>query len=318
MALSSFLSQLLPIATLLAALLMFAEMQRSRELVSLWNSGISPIRLMRGLLPVGCLLAAMQFTLDDQILPETTVQLREWQVGEFSEATDLAGSDGQVWLRSGSDYLRISQESLGDENLKDLTLFRRDDRGLLYERLDAESAQRTSNGWLLREVTRQGEAQTAPETLPVYLWDGSIEPEGLQLLARPPRELSLAQLAELISHDSYGQRSPQVYQTWIHARVTQSLTPILLLLLAVAWGQDYRRSGTLTRLMVGGVAIGFSFFVLNGTSVALSEVGAMPSWMGAWAPFTAMTCLIAYLVVRREASEPIQLRSTQETTADAT
>lgn len=314
----SFLSQLLPIATLLAALLIFAEMQRNRELVSLWNSGLSPLRLMRGLLPVGCLLAALQFTLDDQILPETTVQLREWQVGEFSETSDLAGSDGRVWLRSGNDYLRISQDNLGDENLEEVTLFRRDDQGLLYERLDAESAQRTSNGWLLREVTRQGEAQSTPENLPVYLWDGRIEPEGLELLARPPRELSLTQLAELISHDSYGQRSPQVYKTWIHARVTQSLTPILLLLLAVAWGQDYRRSGTLTRLMVGGVAIGFSFFVLNGTSVALSEVGAMPSWMGAWAPFTAMVCLIAYLVVRREASEPIQLRSAQDTAADAT
>lgn len=306
--LPSFLSQLLPIATLLGALLTLAEMQRHRELVSLWNTGLSPLRLMRALLPVGCLLAVLQFTLDDQVLPKTTLQLRDWGVGEFGDTADLAGSDGKIWLRSGNDYLRISEENLGSETLDDIVIFRRDDRGLLYERLDADNAQKTTNGWLLRDVMRQGEVQNVPEKLPVYLWDGEVEPEGLRLLSRPPRELSLVQLTELVGKASYGQRSPQVYKTWMNARITGSLAPILLIFLAVAWGQDHRRSGTLTRLMVGGVAIGFSFFVINGTSVALSEVGAMPSWMGAWAPFTAMTCLIGFLVVRREASEPIQLR----------
>lgn len=313
----SFLSQLLPIATLLAALLTLAEMQRHRELVSLWNSGLSPIRIMRALLPVGCLLAILQFTLDDQVLPETTVQLREWSIGEFGETEQLAGADGKIWLRSGNDYLRIPKENLGAERLDSITLFRRDERGLLYERLDAQSAQRTTNGWLLREVTRQGEAQSTAEKLPVYLWDGQIDPEGLRLLARPPRELSMSQLAGLVSSKSYGQRSPQVYKTWMNARITQSLTPILLIFLAVAWGQDYRRTGTLTRLMIGGVAIGFTFFVINGTSIALSEVGTMPSWMGAWAPFTAMACLIGFLVVRREASEPIQIRTEHSSSGNA-
>lgn len=305
--LPSFLAQLLPVATLVAALLTAGDLLRQRELVAAWSAGLSQPRLLLGLLPLLLLLGGLQFLLNDQVVPRTTDALRAWGVGEFRTTGLLTSRDGSVWLRSGNDIVRVSAQDLEAERLAAVTIFRRNAQGELLERLDAAEAERQEQGWLLRQVVRHATAPYGSDVLPELLWPGEIELEHLRLVARPPRELAFLDLWALLASDGYGQRPRELYETWVNARLAQFFGAPLVFCLAFALAQGWRRTGEMTRLMLSGLALGFGFFILDGASVALGEVGFLPGWLAAWSPPTLLACLVAHLLLKPEAAAPIAL-----------
>ena len=303
----SLMAQLLPIATLIAGLLTVGELLRQRELVAAWAAGVSQFRLLTGMLPLLLLLGTFQFLLNDQVVPRTTDQLRQWGIGEFRGSGLLSSDDGTLWLRSGDDIVRIATLGLRDDRLSDITVFRRDGEGELVERLDAQTAERQDDGWLLRDVVRHQSAPYRQSHVETHLWPGEVEVEQLHLVARPPRELALADLWYLLQSEGYGQRPTELYATWVHARIAQFFTAPLVLCLAFALGQGWRRTGELTRLTLGGLALGFAFFILNSSAVALGEVGFLPPYLAAWAPPILLASIVAHLLLKPEAAAPISL-----------
>lgn len=303
--LPSLMAQLLPIATLIAALLTVGELLRQRELVAAWAAGLSQFRLLTGLFPLLLLLGLFHLLLSDQVVPRTTDQLRQWGIGEFRSSGILNSDDGYIWLRSGGDILRLSAQGLQEDRLDDVTIFRRDAEGELTERLDAPSAQRVEDGWLLQDVVRHETTPYRQSHAASLLWSGEVEVEQLHLIARPPRELAFADLLDLQQSEGYGQRPAELYATWVHARIAQFFIAPLILCLAFALGQAWRRTGELTRLTLGGLTLGFAFFIINGTSVALGEVGFLPPVLAAWAPPLLLASLVAHLLLKPEATAPI-------------
>lgn len=305
--LPSLMAQLFPIATLIAGLLTVGELLRQRELVATWAAGVSQFRLLTGLLPLLLFLGVCQVLLSDQVVPRTTDQLREWGIGEFRSSGLLSSDDGYLWLRSGNDIVRVATFGLRDDRLLDLTIFRRDSEGELVERLDAARATREGDGWLLHDVVRHHSTPYRQSLEETHLWPGIVKVEELHLVARPPRELAFTDLWDLLQSDGYGQRPGELYATWIHARLAQFFAAPLVLCLAFALGQGWRRTGELTRLTLGGLAIGFAFFILNGAAVALGEVGFLPPYLAAWAPPLLLASLVAHLLLKPEAAAPISL-----------
>ncbi|MDF2094645.1 LptF/LptG family permease [Aquibaculum arenosum] len=305
--LPSLMAQLLPIATLIAALLTVAELLRQRELVATWGSGLSQFRLLTGLLPVLLSLGLLQFLLNDQVVPHTTDALRDWGVGEFRSGGLLSGDREFIWLRSGNDIVRIAAQNLQEEQLEQVTLFRRSEDGTLLDRLDAAVAVKREDGWLLRDVVRHDTDPYRTTEVPELAWKGHVEVAQLRLVERPPRELALVDLWDLLQSDGYGQRPRELYATWVNARLAQFFGAPLVLCLAFALGQGWRRTGEVTRLTLSGLAFGFAFFILDGMSVALGEVGFLPPLLAAWSPPILLACLVAHLLLKPEATAPITL-----------
>src|SRR5690606_31857414 len=129
--------------------------------------------------------------------------------------------------------------------------------------------------------------------------------EPRHLLDCPPRELALAVLSDLWRSGGFGRRPHALYATWVHALIAQFFAAPLLLCLAFALGQGWRRTGELTRLMLTGLALGFGFFIVNGISIALGEVGFLPPLLAAWAPPLLLASVVAHLLLKPEAAAPI-------------
>ncbi|MEO1017941.1 MAG: LptF/LptG family permease, partial [Pseudomonadota bacterium] len=199
--LPSLVSQMMPVACLTGSLISITALLRHRELVVLWAFGHSPHLIMSKLIPIMLLLSAIQFVIDDQLVPPTLAELRAWQVGQFKG--QLSGTDGQyLWMRSGQDILRFPMSIPDVDKLENVTIFRRDAEGMLESRWQVEQASRETGGWRLDDITiiRPSEAD---EHLESMLWEVSIDTEQLALLAAPPRELSLQSLITIIDADAY-------------------------------------------------------------------------------------------------------------------
>lgn len=286
------LSELMPIAAMIAGLLTVADLMRHRELVVIWSSGVRPLALLGLMLPAALLLVAAKFAIDDLAAPRAAAGLRAWGIGEYRHRPVDGQAGAFTWLRSGGDIVRLSSGALDAGRLEAVTVFRRGPDGILTERLEAATAVPVPGGWRLQGVTRARVTPRSIERLPALELPLAIDLEQVRLMTRPPRELPLTKLAEIAGAGGYGLRALEPYRTWLHQRVAGALVPGLLMLLAFALVRRFSRTASIAPVFLTAVAIGFSFLITSGVSSALGEVGLLAPPLAAWAPPLALAALV--------------------------
>jgi lipopolysaccharide export system permease protein len=292
------LSEMMPLGALIAGLLAVADLLRHRELVVMWSAGVRPIAVLWMLLPAGLGLVAGKLLIDDRVLPHATEQLRLWGIGEYRHRPAEGTAGLYYWLRSGDDIVRLSANGISAGEVTDLSIFRRGADGILTERIDAASATDIQGGWRLHGVVRSKIADRTVEHLPTLVWPGSIDVERIQLLARPPRELGLGQLWDIILAGGYGLRPPEPYLTWLHQRIAGALIPMLLMMLAFALVRKFSRTASIAPVFMAGVGIGFTLLIGSGVASALGEVGLIRPALAGWLPPLLLGALVLVLATR--------------------
>jgi lipopolysaccharide export system permease protein len=297
--LPSLVSTLLPAAALLAGLITMGHLHRHLELVVIQGCGVSSLTLVRLLLPVGLLLTALQFAVDDFAAPRATERLYAWGVGEYEARFWRPRTKRGLWLYSGDDIVRLTFKERESQEIAGANIFHRDAEGLLLERIDAARAQVIEEGLLLQDAVRYDAAMGTTTAIAEMTWRGRIDLGAVDVLARQPSDLSLAQLAGVIANQGYGQRPTDIYRTWLHARIAGALQPALLLLLSLSIMPPPGRTGGRVRVLLSGISVGFAAFVFSGVSVAMGEAGLLPPWLAAWGPVLALASFIGWLLVRQ-------------------
>lgn len=292
------LSELMPIAALIASLLAVADMLRHRELVVIWSSGVRPLSILRMLLPAGLALVALKFVIDDQAVPRAATELRLWGIGEYKRGYSEGQAAGYYWLRTGDDIVRMSADAASVGILSDITIFRRGHDGILTERLQAKSATPLAEGWRLQEVTRARVADRVVDRLPSLDWPGQIDIARVQLLARPPRELELVQLQQIAAAGGYGLRAQEPYLTWLHQRIAGAFVPMFLMMLAFGLVRRFSRTASIAPVFMTAVAIGFTLLIMSGVASALGEVALLNPVVAGWGPPLALAVIVLWLALR--------------------
>lgn len=296
-------SQSNPIAALIGALLAVETLRRHRELVALWTTGLAPGRLMSMLLPVAVLLSSCQFVVDDRLVPATATELRDWGVGPYARQASAQAGEPFVWLLSGPHVIRLADPAAAEGGLRDITIFRRSEDGVLLERLDARAARKEGADWVLLDVVSRTVADPRPKSMAALPWRDPIDPAVLTLAAVEPRNLPIEVIDTVIAHRGYGQLPVAPYRTWFHHRIAGALAPAIMIFLAVSLAKGTgRRQGT-GRLLAAGLAIGFGFLIYDGIVLALGEAGWLPAWFAAWSPKLVMACAIALLTLEWASSK---------------
>jgi lipopolysaccharide export system permease protein len=286
------LSELMPLAALIAGIVAVGDLLRNRELVVIWGAGLSNLRVMRLLAPAAILLLVLKLALDDRAIPETAAVLRAWGVGEFKHLPSGSDPGSSYWLRTGDDILRVSSSAASAGLLLDLTLLRRDAEGILLERVDAARAEPIPGGLRLQDAVRRTVATRAVEHLPSYDWPSSIDLARLRLLATPPRELGGGRLLEILSAGAYGMRASEPYLTALHGRIAGAFVPGLLVLLAFALARRFSRTATVAPILILGMTLGFTAIISSGVTSALGEVGLISPLLAAWSPVLVLAAIV--------------------------
>lgn len=293
-------SKMLVPSVLFGTLIFFGLLMRHDEVIGIWGSGVSNVGIMRALLPVGLILAVTQWGLSNTAMPLTIKELRTWGVGEFKRDGLLSQDGSDVWLLSQLDVVRLPRDAVRTGNLRDVSIFRRDDRGELLQRLDAANARRYGDGWLLSDVTIQNVAPPTVYQVPSVRWQGRIDVELLPLIFSESRDLTVQQMSKLIENQGYGQRPVYLFETWLHERLSLVVTPFLMICLVASLAQRFSRTGGFARLFLIGGAVGFAFSIFDGTAMAMGEAGLVTPLLAAWLPKLALACAIGAFTLRYE------------------
>jgi lipopolysaccharide export system permease protein len=289
----------LPMASLLGVLVTVSLLSRHAELIALWSSGVSSLRLLRAVLPAALVLGALQFALEDRLVPAALDELHAWGVASRDDAAFAHAADA-VWVVSGTDIVRIPRTAGRRGSVSDITIFRRDAEGALQERISAARATAAGDGWHLYDARVVDVATAAVRREPALFWRGRIDAENLPLIAKRFSGLTVHDLGRLIAGDGFGQQPAYLARTWLHARLAGALTPALMIAVVLSLAQWKGRTGGLGALLLLSLSIGFGYLVLDRTALALGESGLLPPWFAGIGIKGALVGLTGWLFLRAE------------------
>ena len=286
-------SDLIKIAALLAGLLTLSFLIRNSELTAIWNSGVSQFGLVRRMIPLAVLLGAAQFIVDDLLVPGNVAKLQDWGIVDGLGKRAASNQNEIVWIHVGNDIVRIPAANIDAHRLSDFILFERNAEGRLLSQIDVGEARFGENGWQLFDLTIRGAQANAIEREAVRDWRIELEVASVQHLLVHPRNLPFNQIRRFTNGDGQGSWAPYLYETWFYEKLINCLVPLLMLLLSVVLAQQSQRVGHVEFLLLGGIVIGFSFFIFSGVTLAMGEVGLLPPLLASSAPLLIFTIIAA-------------------------
>jgi lipopolysaccharide export system permease protein len=288
------------ISMLLAMLLTLTELSYRNEMAAMWAAGVSPARIIVMLLPLAFVAGGLNFVLSDAAIPATTPQLRDWGIGDYGAEKLKVGEKDPIWMRAGPDILRAGSANGDSTTLSNVIIFRRDDLGLLREQIYAGSATLADGRWTLSKVLVYYRDNLQPSRLDTLVYSGNMKPAQAGARSGAPEDMALTELFYFISNQGFGIRPVWVYETWANKRISLFFSGLLMMGLCIPLATRFRRGGGLGALFAVGVGIGFVYFIVDGISLTMGELGFVRPWLAAWLPILAFGSLAVVMTLRSE------------------
>ncbi|MFT3987618.1 LptF/LptG family permease [Aestuariivirga sp.] len=294
------LATFLPISMLIAMLLALTELSYRNEIPALWSAGLSPFRVLVLLLPLAFIVGGANFLLNNMAVPAADPTLREWAIGDYSKAKLKVNENDPLWMRAGTDILRAETANANSTELKNLIIFRRDPDGLLREQIFAQSAKLEDARWTLSNVIIYYRGNQEPNKLSTMVYSGGLKPAEAGVRSGNPESMSISDLSYFIQNGGFGIRPVWVYETWWHKRLSLFFSGLVMIALCLPLATRFRRGGGLGVLFVLGIGLGFSYFIVDGISMTMGELGFVTPWIAAWLPVVAFGMIAAAMSFRAE------------------
>jgi lipopolysaccharide export system permease protein len=296
-------ARFLPYSVLLATILTLATMSQNSEVVAMKAAGLSAHQILAPLILTAALISALSFAFNERIVTRATGALKAWSAAEYGPIPEDRAQRTNVYLNDGNDVLLISRiEGSGpDTVLRGVTFYERDENDAIVRQLRAPLARFADPGWRLEGATRfdVGAVRASEPAGPVVVARG-ITLDQLLIRRVDPEAEPLAELSRSIEAlKAAGRRTAELEGKWWH-KISGPLAAVLMPLLGAVAGFGLARSGQLFARAVIGMALGFAYFVVENTALAMGGFGGYPPLLAAWGPFVLFFLVGETVLIRTE------------------
>ncbi len=288
----------LPMATLLGALIGMGILAQSSELVVMQSAGLSRKSITFSAMKSIVLVIIAIMALGEWVTPQSEAKAKQLRSQALSGGSLLTG-DSITWAKDGNDFVSIKQ--VVDQNtLRDISIYKFDDALSLTEIMRADQASFDDQNWRLTSVQTitLDTNQIKNNFVEDYIWQSSITPDKLGIVAIKPEALSISGLSEYVAYlDNNGQDSSR-YELALWRKILQPFSVAVMLLLAMSFIFGPLRSVTMGARTIMGVLAGFGFFVSNEMFGQVALVFQLPPIVGAIFPSALFAAIATYLLKR--------------------
>jgi len=298
------ITQILPVSTLIAIIVMFSLMKKNNEITAMKASGISLFEISKPVIFVSILVAAIMFLFSELIVPYTSSRSNEiWNIEvKKKDPARFYGHD-HIWYK-GNDALYLIRRFDNKRNVMlDLSLYFFDKSFQLVKRIDARKGIWTGHNWKIQEGIVQEANDDGGYSL-MKFDEIEIElPEGPEVFVRPvrkPEEMSYWQLkryAERVRVEGYDDTE---YLVDMNIKLALPLVNLLMVLIGIPVALGIKRGGTPLAVSLG---VGFCFLYLIhlGFLRSLGLSGMLPPGLAAWSANVIFFFLGIYMMMRLKA-----------------
>jgi lipopolysaccharide export system permease protein len=284
--LTTIITQVLPVALLLGALLSLGQLRKFGELTAMQASGRSPWRLAAPLLLAALFLSILQYGLNERFAADHYLQKERILTEDIKKlsAADresqanvrLLGRGGRLWV---AQFFDARTEVLRNVSLQWLR------PPTLAARIDAERARFDGEAWRFERGYLRVFHDSTETVLPFRAFASSEITEIPQDFTRRKVDPFRAGMKELLQYarrvgESGGET--QAYMTDFHLRASYPLSGLILVVLGTGLSlRVIRGSGFVVGIGVA-LAVGFTYLALIRAGQALGYHGTLPPALAAW------------------------------------
>jgi lipopolysaccharide export system permease protein len=290
---------MLPIASLIAALLALGNLARSMELIVIRAAGISTARIGLWVASAGIVLMMLTGVIGEFVAPPLEQYGRQMKAFEKFRDYSRAGNKG-AWAKDGNTVVSFKQQTAGS-TFGGVYIFKFDEQRRLASVALADSARiRGDRQWQLsnyRETTI-AEDRVTPRRSATAELDTALSAEFLGLATMDPDSMTGRDLWSYVAHLKANNLTSRDYETGFWARIARTAAVAIIVVLAVPFAFGPMRStGTGARTFVG-IMIGVAFFFLARMIESGGDVFNAPPLAIAWTP-TLILALITGAALTR-------------------
>jgi lipopolysaccharide export system permease protein len=285
-----FLTQTLPFATLLAALITLGVLARNNEIVAMKAHGVSTYRIMLPLLLLAASITAFIFVGTETIVPYATRKAGYiWSVKIKGEEERAFFELNKIWYRGEDVIYNIRLLDPKKDVLKGVTIYYFDGAFNLRQRVDAREARWNGNGWTFYEVNMRNflpEAEVVRETYDEKDIPIPEKPEDFKKGMQDPNEMTYRELKEYVEKLKSDGYDPTRYVVDLHTKVAFPFLTLIMVLIGspLALAASQGRGGGIAQGVGLSIVIGFVYWMAFAISVAMGHAGTLPPFIAAWAP----------------------------------
>jgi len=280
------ITQVTPVAVLVAGLVALGLLARQNEFVALRACGVSVWQIAAPLLVLGTAISVGTFVWNETVMPYSAHRwhtIENLEIKKRGVATVFTGRE--VWYHGVAGFYNIDRVSPRRSTLYGLTVYQLAKDFRPARLIEADSAVWEGERWNLvgartTEFTRDGiqERSAAPSgfTLPETL-------EDFRAVSVEPEELSYGMLRRQIK--DLRRKGVDTSESWVdlHLKLALPAASLMMMLLAVPLAAVGTRVTSFAASLGLGFTVGFSYFVLVAFARALGQSGALPPALAAWA-----------------------------------
>ncbi|RQZ12649.1 LPS export ABC transporter permease LptG [Burkholderia sp. Bp9031] len=309
--------EIIPVAALISAIYVFAQMAANSEFTIFRVSGLATNQALRSLLKIGIPLVIITYLIGEFVGPYAD-QLSERVRLQALGASVSSNFQSGVWVKdtlaareNGEQVTRfVNVGSLSpDSTISNVRIYEFDSKFQLQNVRIAQTGRYEPPGhWLLKGVTETELTPIKPisgqptdalnpvyrsqqVTLPEYRLRSDLTPQILSVLLVSPERMSLINLFRYIQHLRENQQDTQRYDIALWRKLLYPFAVFVMLVLSLPFAYLHTRAGVVGVKVFGGIMLGMSFQLLN---TLFSHIGTLNTWP---APLTAATPGLIYLAL---------------------
>ncbi|WGY67755.1 LPS export ABC transporter permease LptG [Burkholderia cepacia] len=309
--------EIIPVAALISAIYVFAQMAANSEFTIFRVSGLATNQALRSLLKIGIPLVIVTYLIGEFVGPYAD-QLSERVRLQALGASVSSNFQSGVWVKdtlaardNGEQVTRfVNVGSLSpDSTISNVRIYEFDSKFQLQNVRIAQTGRYEPPGhWLLKGVTETELTPIKPisgqptdalnpvyrsqqVSLPEYRLRSDLTPQILSVLLVSPERMSIINLFRYIQHLRENQQDTQRYDIALWRKLLYPFAVFVMLVLSLPFAYLHTRAGVVGMKVFGGIMLGMSFQLLN---TLFSHIGTLSAWP---APLTAATPGLIYLAL---------------------
>ncbi|WP_298435483.1 LPS export ABC transporter permease LptG [Geobacter sp.] len=279
-------TQVVPLAVLMATLLTLGLLSRNSEITAMRGCGISLARISAPILAIACGVSLLTIVTNEFVLPETYQKMRYIEeVLIRKQSYNTFFRQNNIWHKDGNTIMMARLFDPARQTLGGITLWNFAKGLRPIKRIDADSATREKQQWVLHRVTvrelgKDGiTATTKAADFPTAL---SLTIEDLKVVDKYADNMGFLKLKEYIRKLRRGGYETTRYEAQMHAKISLPFASLIMAFLGIPFALRGGRSSGIAVGIGASIAIGFAYFITNSILISFGQTGVLPPFVSAW------------------------------------
>jgi lipopolysaccharide export system permease protein len=278
---------LIPITTLLAAIVALGLMSKRRELLAMRTLGLSPLYIAAPILFFGLVVGGALTAANWSLIPAATRQ-SEWikNVKLLGKRESALFGQNRLWLQL--DRTRLMNIQLVHptmDMLYGVTIYRLDASFDLTELIEASSIKFKDGRWVIVEGTRwyfQADRSVGTEPLHESPIDLGKAPADFRAVVIDPDEMDNSQLGHYITQLRQSGLDSARYEINYYAKLAIPIVSVLMVMIGVPLGMRGGRWPQLAQGISLAILISIAYALVQAYTMALGYRAILPPAVAAW------------------------------------